>query len=100
MMGESMKPGEAGLSDLPVYLNGRAKLLVPAIWFLWTSLIGVGSWALGSRSAAMALDAHEDISGHPVMQQRVASLEALITVRLGSIDNRLLRIEQVVGGGP
>lgn len=98
--GKAMHPGDEKLSDLPEYLNGRSKMYVAAIGFLWTSLVGVGSWAVGSRSAHIALQAHEAIDGHPIMDTRVRALEQRFLDALGSIDRRLTRIETRLDGNP
>ena len=86
-------PGEATIRDGPAYLNGRSKMYMATIGFLWSSLVGLGGWAVGSRSAAMQLAAHEGEAGHAVMVERVGRLETALLNRLESIDTRLARLE-------
>ena len=91
---DALHPGEARLLDGPNYLNGRAKLYGAALAFLWSSLVGLGGWAFGSRSAALELQRHAATNGHPVVLERVESLETRILDRLNVIDGRLGRIER------
>jgi hypothetical protein len=88
-----LHPGEAKLADGPTYLDGRSKLYGATIVFLWSTLVGFGGWAVGDRNSALRLQAHSETPGHPILVERVGSLEQRILDRLNLIDARLQRME-------
>ena len=82
-------PGEERLLDLPKYLNGKAKVYLAVIGFLWTALVALGGRVWG----ASVIGAHIETDGHPVMVERVGALEELNTMQFRAISEDLREIK-------